>query len=201
MKIILFNGPPRCGKDTAGELLRELVDGPHFITKFAKPVKEGVHKSLGLNVPYDYFEHVKDEAVEEFHYQVPRKAYISYSEDYMKPNFGNDIFGKLTRNEIHSRIGQDPWTDVDNYIVGITDSGFVEEAQVLIDWIGSRNVVLVHLHREGCSFEGDSRSHLDLPVRTMAYNNDGTVEDLKNFVRIVLNSTGVKVHDAPNSIP
>ena len=44
----------------------------------------------------------------------------------------------------------------------VPDSGFREEAEVLVRKTGPENVLLKSLHRPGHGFEGDSRGYVDL---------------------------------------
>lgn len=182
MRITLLNGPPRCGKDTLGGMLEEQLLGTGVQLKFAKALKEKVHASLGLldhngrPLPHDAFEPRKDEPLIEFHGVSPRQAYIEFSEGYAKPLWGPGIFGEWLVEEIVklnvSRISH----------VIVTDSGFRSEATVLIDRFGADNVRLVQIRRDGCSFDGDSRSYIhlaDLGVKTYSILNHGTLEDLR----------------------
>jgi len=158
-KVVLFNGPPGAGKDTAAKLLM-----PHLmnatVEKFARTVKEGCHGLFGITnstgqvVHHDHFEPIKNKPNREFMGMSPREAYIWYSEEVMKPKFGNDVFGRLTAERM---------SVVDSRLYLITDSGFIEEAMTLVNRFGVSNVILVQLHRVGHTFEGDSRSYIKLP--------------------------------------
>lgn len=165
-KIILLNGPPRCGKDFAGEILFRHYE--YFPQKFAAELKYRTHCVYEIpHLEADYFEDCKEDPCHEFLGLTPRQAYIAVSEQYFKPVHGTDIFGKFLLETLQH------YPSVDNHV--ITDSGFVEEAQVLIDHYGADAVTLVRIHREGCNFSNDSRSYLELPgVRTIDIVNDGT---------------------------
>ena len=160
-KIILVNGPPRAGKDTAQEAVEASVR-----CKFAQAVKEGTHAAFGLNVsdyPMDVFEAVKDEPNALFFGRTPREAYIAYSETFMKPFTGDkQVFGKLLIRWINDKV--DVWDDNDlpHLPFIVTDSGFREEAEAIVNEYGAENVLLIRTHREGCNFDGDSRSYIDL---------------------------------------
>ena len=97
-RIIFLNGPPRSGKDYAGNFLKDEM--PHaFVAKFAAILKERVHTiyglecELGLVRPHDFFEDYKDEPLDEFEGLTPRAAYIGFSERYIKPMHGDKQFG------------------------------------------------------------------------------------------------------------
>jgi hypothetical protein len=172
-RVIFVNGPPRSGKDHAGMQLMwrdDLKDAT--LQKFAKELKERTHalyKLLDPNgkpkVHYAY-EGVKDDPLQQFHGLTPRQAYISVSENWMKPTHGAGILGTwLIENMQYCR---------DDAVHIITDSGFAEEAQTVVDHYGAENCFLVRVHRKGYDFSNDSRSYIDLDVKTHDIINDGT---------------------------
>ena len=174
MKIILLNGPPRAGKDYAGAALLEHLPAGTPILKFAQELKERTHAlyrlvdAFGNLCPHDHFEDRKDTPLVEFEGLTPRAAYIAVSERLIKPLHGERIFGEwLARRIDQLEVGT----------VVITDSGFVPEAEVLVEKFGAENCLLARIHREGYTFAGDSRSYLDLShlnVQCTDINNDGT---------------------------
>tara|TARA_R110002167_G_scaffold143958_2_gene333704 strand:- start:50251 stop:50826 length:576 start_codon:yes stop_codon:yes gene_type:complete len=173
MKIILLNGPPRAGKDYAGAALLEMLPAGTPILKFAQELKERTHAlyrlvdAFGNLCPHDHFEDRKDDQLEEFEGITPRQAYIAVSEELIKPLHGQRIFGEwLARRIDQLEVGT----------VVITDSGFVPEAEVLVEKFGAENCLLARIHRKGYTFAGDSRSYLDLShlsVQCQDINNDG----------------------------
>jgi hypothetical protein len=174
MKIVFLNGPPRCGKDFAGQLLL-LLDPGIRVDKFARKLKEATHALYGMpELAHDAFEDRKDTPLPEFLALTPRQAYIAVSERYMKPMHGVDVFGRMLLKDLRSA-----WTGT----AVITDSGFAAEAKPLLEWAGPANCTLVRIHREGCTFEGDSRSYIDLPVRTIDIVNPGTKPEFLALLR------------------
>lgn len=179
-KLVLLNGPARSGKDFAWALIAGAVaEGRSVaIRKFARIVKEATHAAHGLvdwkgaPRPHAYYEPVKDERTTEFFGKTPREAYIAFSETFMKPLHGKAIFGQLLLREIGSNQPN---------VTVVTDSGFTEEAAVLVRYFGVGNCFLVRLRREGLSFAGDSRGYIDLPdVMTLDVTNPG---DPEGFLR------------------
>lgn len=190
-KVILVNGPPHSGKDTVGEIIREArtaaLAGPTHVCKFATVVKRGTHDRLGLftvdklgrrrPVAADAFEAVKDQlGVEGFpEGKTPRQCYIEFSEEYAKPKYGQDVFGRILLDQLVKLVGT-------NEQVVVTDSGFEAEAGPIVDHYGAENVLVVRLHRPGCKFAGDSRTYVDLShlgdVRHIEVENSGSLEDL-----------------------
>lgn len=183
IRLILLNGPPRCGKDTSGQILADALDCA-AVDKFARVVKERCHAAYGMRVvgsglvpPHDYFEGVKDEPLPAFLGRTPRECYKAFSEQLYKPLHGADVFGRLLLADLLGADAVRTWI--------ITDSGFRAEAEPLIEHFGARATLLVRLHREGCMFAGDSRSYLDLSdlgVTTVDLVNPGTPEGLRRML-------------------
>jgi len=184
-KIVLLNGPPRCGKDTIATYLEK--EHGFYHTKFAKALKEGVHSILRLGtfdlmnrftpLPHDYYEPLKDTRMSEFLGLTPREAYISLSEEYMKEKFGSAIYGDLLLREL---LG------VNNDFIVVSDSGFFEEMIPILNQRNEFETVLLRITRPGTSFDGDSRSYVSqdkcegvvLPSADII--NDATQQDLHN---------------------
>lgn len=183
-KIVLVNGPPRSGKDTAQTYIDNSVR-----LKFAEPLKEGAHRLFGLDLksyPMDAFENNKDEPSDLFFGRTPREVYISCSENLMKPATGDEgIFGHILSRKIkliHS------FEENVNPLYVITDSGFRQEAEVIVDNFGSENILLIRLHREGFDYKKDSRGYIelsDLGVETIDIKNNNIYQFKNDIVRAV----------------
>lgn len=156
MIVVCLNGPPRCGKDTIGEMFRSMTDLNVEVLKFAEPVKMAAHATISLLSGeqmvhgMEHYNDCKDETNSDFFGATPREAYISMSEDYCKKLFGEDIFGVAMVRRI-SRLEKTP------DIVVITDCGFDDEVEVLKSAYECR---IVQIMREGCDFDNDSRGYL-----------------------------------------
>lgn len=181
-QIVFVNGPPRSGKDTVGDIIRTQGRGFFVICKFAQELKERTHGAYNLRIatgealPHNFFEKVKDKPSRYFEGLTPRQAYISMSEEYFKPKFGADIFGRWLRRRILNTTAK-----ADGFI--ITDSGFAEEAVPIVKAFDAKNCVLLCVLRKNCDFKGDSRSYLDLKplgVKRHFIRNDGSIQDLFN---------------------
>lgn len=196
MKIIFLNGPPRCGKDTVGRRIASILNtnGRNTIGhvfKFAEHLKLAAHYAYGLDeMAADSFEGAKDTPLPFFFGKTPREVYIALSETYFKRLHGPRVFGQLLLRELArfdgTMIGRD-------LVPIITDSGFLEEAQVLIDHYGTADACLVRITREGCDFSKDSRSYWDPPagVRILTLANNGPLESVDVLARAVLDFAGV----------
>jgi hypothetical protein len=173
MILVLLNGPPRCGKDFAGRLLAKRQGVA--VDKFARILKERCHAAYGKpELPHDYFEAVKDEPCDLFLGRTPREVYIAFSEAFMKPLHGKNVFGRMLAAE---------WAGHSVPCLVITDSGFREEAEALIEGLGSAaTTTLIRIHRQGRTFAGDSRSYLDLGVREADVVNPGEPEGFRRVL-------------------
>jgi hypothetical protein len=157
--VVIFNSPPSGGKDTFGEMLREAYRGKKD-TRF-------VHREMKTKLFYltcqiygvqlqDWFERynvpgLKEEPWEELDGISQRKALQIVSEKVIKPVYGNDYFGKMSARTLRED------TKCNYYY---TDGGFKEELAPIIDKVGADNVLIIRLHREGYTFEGDTRSYI-----------------------------------------
>jgi hypothetical protein len=173
-KIVLLNSAPGSGKDYAGNYIANSTD--YKVYKFARILKERTHALYGLDKAWDYYEMTKDISLDEFMGLTPRQAYINVSQKYFKPVHGNSIFGDILAEEIKD----------DNYVI-VTDCGFIEEIQPLINKYGKDSLYLIRIHREGYDFSNDSRGYI-YPEGVKAYdiNNDGVtnkyIDEILNII-------------------
>ena len=184
MKIVFFNGPPRSGKDYAASM----IEG--YPVKLAARLKTMTHQALGLvdsngvPLPHDFFEDRKDVELREFRGATPRNAYIAMSEGFIKPLYGAGALGTWLADDITEM--EDVWG---HGLYLITDSGFREEAEEIVDRFGADNCTLVTLVRHGYSFKGDSRGYIDLVdlgVRRCVIENTGGPDFVDRLNKILL---------------
>ena len=120
--VIFLNGPARAGKDTVGDALgfylgKDTVN----MEKFAKPIKDGVQAAFNLTDEqrHELFEtDAKDAPAEVFLGKTPRSVLISFSEDWLKPLYGSQVFGEMMSNRLD---------ECDKEVTIITDCGFESE--------------------------------------------------------------------------
>ena len=181
-KIILLNAPPGAGKDFAAQFLVKNVRDCR-LDKFARLLKERTHALYGFpDRDFTYYEYSKDIPSTDFLGLTPREAYIRVSETYFKPTHGNRVFGELLSKELNN---------IPEEVIAISDSGFCEEAEVLIEKYGTNNVLLIKIHREGCDFSEDSRDYIELHVLSKWILNKGDAsfeEEVLSFVFNWLNN-------------
>jgi len=157
--IIILNGPPNVGKDTIAEGMQEF--GFHqmafktrlyldTVTHFNAPIDEFMDRAtdrylkeqswlkLALPTDTDYLQLLS-----------PREALIHVSENVIKPLHGDQYYGEQVVETALQHGYQK---------IVMSDGGFPEEVIPLYD--AFEHVIICRLHREGCSFEGDSRSYL-----------------------------------------
>lgn len=173
-KIILLNGPPRCGKDTAAEFLLANIIGSRHL-KFAEPLKRAVPAMYGLKPRQwkDLYENHKDEPTPALLGLSPRQAMISASEDWMKPLHGEDVFGKIAARSV--RFGMPAGTVV------VSDCGFDSEVVPMVDSFGAKNLLIIAIKRKGKSFANDSRGYIAKPAKAkrVVVNNNGSKDNFE----------------------
>lgn len=180
-KIILFNGPPRSGKDTATKLMLEIIYGSErdgvnrrsaYHYRFAEPLKDAVHALFGMSgILTEHFDAVKGTPCNQMMSMTPRQAYIWLSEEVAKPKFGDDFFAKVAINHLKQ---------FEDAAVVISDFGFQVEVDTLVKHFGEENIMVVYLMRDGANYNDDSRRYIEHnPNYCRAIYNNGTVEDLK----------------------
>ena len=181
-QLVLLNGPPRCGKDTLVQQLVPYLKFSHL--KFAAPIKRMVAGLL--NVDLKYIESFKDNPVRSLILKETgvedylRQLLIATSEDFLKPRYGDDIFGNLLWNEAKNAA---------NKLVLVSDCGFASEVNRVVQRAGARNCLLVRIHRTGTDFTGDSRSYLPNGMcETVDLHNDKTLHWLTvQGLRVIMN--------------
>jgi hypothetical protein len=184
IKFILLNGPPHSGKDTVAKMVIDnLSDSEYLVSheKFSAPLKEAFAAMMEGDINNFVVEHYEDHKEE----VVPclgvsfRQWQIDFSEKFMKPLYGNDIFGRLLVQRINdSRLDAD-----DDWIFVISDCGFQIEVDHILKSIPKEDIFLIRLHREGTSFDGDSRSYVAAPnCEELDFRNNASLNILEELI-------------------
>lgn len=171
MKIILLNGPPRCGKDTAAAFIeRKLLNVAHY--KLSKPLKEGVRTMLGMTYSdMMYLEEKKDTATDALGGMTYRQLQIDFFK-FMQERFGEAILGKIALRSMDNLIFT---TCV------ISDTGRHQEVIPLINKFGKNSIGLIELTRPGCDFDGDIRNYIQSELQIGHYARVDNEFDLEMF--------------------
>jgi hypothetical protein len=178
-KLILVNGPPRSGKDTAADYLAQ--DPGWYPFKFSAPIKAAIRAAFELHDDeVAYAESIKSESTALFYGHSYRNTQISFSEDWAKPSFGATIFGLLAARHLRNAFKQHP----DKVGFVCSDSGFAEEALPVIEVFGKQNTLLLKVSRANTSFQGDSRSYIELDgVTTIEIANNGSIDQYQTKIK------------------
>lgn len=208
MKIITFllNGPPRCGKDTiAAKLMEDLhtkYGSKYHIVKgkFATPIKVFVNTLVGANSWYEPDDKEQPGILISGQSLSWRQACIKFSEEAVKPVFGQGVFGHIAA--VDGTMQAEMLTmakDSRDLIIIMTDAGFTVECEVyhrtmktrVHDRLGGQHdirTVVVQISRDGCSFTGDSRSYVSpkgMPVFEV-FNADNALYTTNNTMRRIV---------------
>lgn len=177
MFIVGFNGPPQCGKDTLARLFAEVVKAKHphlrvLMVPLSNPLRFVAHAMIARVYSAALYESFKKETFPQFGGRTGRQLMIDVSESFLKPVYGQSIMADMLIQEV-SNLRAD--------LVLIPDSGFQCEVQPIIDWVGYDKFLVCRVHRDGCSFENDSREWVEHPVDQMNTDiyNDGSLADLE----------------------
>ncbi len=159
--IVILNGPPSSGKDTIAGLL---TYRGFIVQNFKQRMHEIACTMLGWTMS-DWLRFYNDRSMKEIKHDFlgdksTREFMIHISESVIKPLFGKDYFGTAAAQSVKNVLSDH------GYKLGavFADGGFPEEIPPL-GAVGK--ILIVRLHRSGCSFLGDSRNYLtedDLPM-------------------------------------
>nr|DAL40174.1 MAG TPA_asm: helicase UvrD/REP helicase N-terminal domain [Caudoviricetes sp.] len=151
-KVIILNGPAGCGKDTLAMALVEMGFAKGTAS-FKNPMFNIALAALGPDAYREFLDGYDDRARKErpegFLNGLSRRQFmIAISEQFIKPVFGDDYFGKYLAGNL---------PDGDEVFV-VSDGGFASEVAPIV--AAGHDVRIVRLHRDGYTFDGDSRGYL-----------------------------------------
>ena len=193
--LVMLNGPPGSGKDFAAQTLVEADDLSVSHHKFAEPLKDMA--CALLEIDNKTLEMSKKQPIGLYGVTV-RQLLIDMSEKWMKPCYGKDIFGKIAAErvaesmQLTDHFGEEPY---DLYV--FSDCGCDSEVNHVLKLFGNENAILIRLRRDGCTYEGDSRSYIELSdVRSVDIMNDGDERFPKMLINIIKDWMKEKKNDA-----
>lgn len=151
-KVIILNGPAGCGKDTLARALVEMGFAKGT-TRFKNPMFNIALAALGPDAYHDFLDGYDDRArkekPEDFLNGLSRRQFmIAISEQFVKPVFGDDYFGKYLSGNLPDG----------GEVFVVSDGGFASEVTPIV--AAGHDVQIVRLHRDGYTFIGDSRGYL-----------------------------------------
>lgn len=160
IKTIILNGPPGSGKDVLGEALAKSLGAN--VKRFKDVLYSQTASFFGIPrktlVSLATNRYTKEMPHPLFHGLSPREALIYVSEEVIKPVEGPYYFGRRLVEELEG-------------ITVITDGGFDEEVIPVVE--KSDYTLIVQLRRDGCTFDGDSRSYISYGITSVpGYNCD-----------------------------
>ena len=167
-RVVILNAAPRAGKDHAAKFLTNMINhSDDTNTAVHREMKKTLFALSAATVGVDLKDFMygydepsnlsktgwfKDYPMYPVGGKVlsKREVLIHVSENVIKPFFGKDAFGQIEAN----KVGEETY-------VFYSDGGFPDEIKPLCDTVGADNVLVIRIHKEGCTFEGDSRSYLE----------------------------------------
>lgn len=189
-RIILFNGPPCSGKDTAARACLEAEDLNSYhrvFDRISMPIKRAFAATTRSNIDkwgnVEYYEVTKEDPIPWLGNGVSyRQWQIDFSEKFMKPLYGDNIFGSLFMIGA-ARQHKDA-------VIFVPDCGFDIEYKSLAQALGPENVLVVKIYRPGMDFKGDSRTYLKVgsfgdkrdTEHVIHTNNAGTEDEFKRKI-------------------
>lgn len=163
MNIILFNGPPGCGKDTAASHLynsRWALPGTWRFDRMSMPNKRAFAGTVGAEVNEfgivaNGWEQQKDQPDSLLNGKSYRQWQIDFSESFMKPLYGGDVFARLFAARHEHRA------DDRRYTILVPDCGFPVEVLGIRKAFPSAGILLFRIYRPGHDFSFDSRGYIE----------------------------------------
>lgn len=177
-KIFILNSPPRCGKDTiASECSRLGCYQASFKEPLYRIVSSTLNMSLDRFMDFYNMDDWKDKKFKHLGGKSVRDLMIHTSENYVKPFFGKDYFGKELANYI-IEVAED------DEIVVIPDGGFKEEVLALTDAFGFDKVEILQISREGYrDFGNDSRNWINIDeVKTVKFDTTSGNDEVIQYI-------------------
>jgi hypothetical protein len=160
LNIIWLNGPPKSGKDTCANYIKDKLGTNQCLhIKLADPINRalrGLFSHIDEETWVELRESKKDVKVNILMNKSLRDSFISFSEDWAKKFYSPDIFGIIASERIRLAVKQNK----DIHTVVVSDSGFPEELLAVKKAISNAKHFLIRIHREGCNYTNDSRSYL-----------------------------------------
>lgn len=202
--VIMFNGPPRSGKDSACEIIMEHFPEVHY-AYFKEVLYKESAKILGLD--FNFWASVcqngdlKDKPMltmstgETGAVMTPRDILIYLAEKVLKPKWRQDFIARRTADTIAKLIQLQREQSNEEAVIVVPDLGFDYEINTVRGMFPDAYVLSVAVHRLGFTFEGDSRNYVKIP--NFGLHNNGSYEDLKHQVLRLFKNIVLDVRPIP----
>ena len=164
-KIILFNGPPGSGKDTAALAVSDKLGIPHI--KLSWPLKYIASDTLGIS--HEILEQNKERpTVNELSYrQIQIEIFRAIAAVLGTKWLASMVVTRIDRNSLHD-------------VFVLSDCGRPEEVDTLCSAFGAENVLLVGIHRKGKDYSNDIRTQVR-PIPKQPYKSIYNDTDIETF--------------------
>ncbi len=190
LNIIWLNGPPKSGKDTCANYIRDKLGANYCLhIKLADPIDKalrGLFSHIDEETWIELRESKKDVRVDILMHKSLRDSFISFSEDWAKKFYSPEVFGLLAGERIQLAIRQNK----NIHTVVFSDSGFREELLAVKRTINNARHFLIRIHRDGYSYTNDSRSYISNVCETeLDIQNTSLQElfrELDNILQLIL---------------
>ena len=155
-KIIILNGPARCGKDTgAAAVVNYLGEENVAHIKMSQPLKDIT--SLVMGAPPQVLEAMKDRhTFKNMSYRDMQIMVFSEFAKYLGQDWLGDIFARTLAHEER------------DYII-CSDGGRPEDLQRAFSTFPKGSIMVVQIMREGCYFDHDIRMYISDPRAVMKH--------------------------------
>lgn len=157
-KIIILNSPPKAGKNTIADYLSTNHGLYHECLKneLYRIISHILNMSLEEVIYYCNHVELKELPNKLFGNISPRQYLIELSENFMKKIHGKDVLGIRLANNMSIAA-----FEICGYV--LSDGGYggtIEELLPVVNKFGVDNILVVRVHRDGCTFVNDTRKYL-----------------------------------------
>lgn len=194
MKMIILNGPPRSGKDTFLKLMKavfmdDLPTDTFVPFSYKHTICAGVARRYKQRPEYVWELNAntltKDVPYDMFGGNSIRQCFIYESEEVIKKELGENGVALRTFENLQVEWLVSSHIPLEQCVLVTPDGGFESEMNCAMDFFGipREDILLVRFYREGCTFEGDSRSYIPNP--DLIIDNDGDKISLTKYLSVV----------------
>lgn len=168
VRFVIFNGPKGSGKDFAANILSQVPATYHI--KFSGILKLVI--GCAAEVTQKLINEEKDTI---FFDGVSLRDHQINLYNYLAGRFGDDVLGRILCQNVRDNLKDDIRAAYGALpLYAVSDGGRGPEVEYVANTFGRDNMIIIRLHREGCTFDDDIRSYLDIPgIKTVDIVNRG----------------------------